>query len=406
MSFAASTIPGSKQQFLSTRRTCGQQKTISPRKQQFNSTGTDQKDDGTQKSARSMKQNAATRDKDVTEKAKSKAKRKKSQNIETSSPKEDITETEQERPVSGTNIESEIDTVAAANDIWITTKSKYDEMVFLRQRHELRIEGLEADLKEVLQFYEMLYKENEILKEKLNVDEQLVAEPYKTVLNDRGVLRTAEFTYKKRIAQLQNELKKKNGEIQEIKEDNMRLKSKLPNIEKEKEKEAKYNRMFWENRDLKTENHSLIKKIGILTEDLKFYKTQKVPDWDGVFIHSGETLLHKIESDHGNDQYFAILEHEAKKLIAELEENVETLTTSVENLTQANKSLTKTNQQIKRSYEDAVKKCEAIQKEKASLEKEVKMLKYRIAGSNTGKVLEKVTGKNDYAKILDRFAIS
>ena len=58
-------------------------------------------------------------------------------------------------------------------------------MVFLRQRHELTIETLKADLNEVLQYYEMLTKEDELLKGKLNVDEQLVAEPYKTVLNDR-----------------------------------------------------------------------------------------------------------------------------------------------------------------------------------------------------------------------------
>ena len=66
--------------------------------------------------------------------------------------------------------------------------------MFLRQRHELTIETLKADLNEVLQYYEMLTKENELLKGKLNVDEQLVAEPYKTDLNDRDVLRTTEFT--------------------------------------------------------------------------------------------------------------------------------------------------------------------------------------------------------------------
>ena len=403
MSFAASTIPGSKHQFLSSRRKGGQHKTITPRKQQFNSTKTEQKGTGTSTTDRSIKPNTASDD-NAADKLASKAKQKKSHDRNKNSLKETTEITELERPDT-TKIESEIETVAG-NDIWITTKSKYEEMVFLRQRHELRIENLEADLKEVLQFYEMLYKENETLKEKLNADEQLVAESYKTVLNDRGVLRTAEFTYKKRIAQLQNELKKKSKEIQEFKAENMRMKTKLPNIEKEKEKEAKYNRMFWENRDLKTENHSLIKKIGILTEDLKFYKNQKVPDWEGVFIHTGESLLHKIESDHGSDQYFAILEHEAKKLIAELEENVETLTTTVENLTQANRALTKTNQQIKRSNEDAVKKYETVKKEKIDLEKEVKMLKYRIVGSNTGQGLEKLTEKYDYAKILDRFAIA
>ena len=370
---------------------------ITPRKKQLLTsirTESQKKDTGTPTTDRSSD--------NATMNERSNVKEKKSLDKDKNSPKEKETTMAKdlERPASK-NVESEIDTVAG-NDIWITSKSKYDEMVFLRQRHELRIETLEADLKEVLQYYEMLYKENEILKEKLNVDEQLVAEPYKTVLNDRGVLRTAEFTYKKRIAQLQRELKEKSKGIYELKEDNRRLKMKLPNIEKDKEKEAKYNRMFWENRDLKTENHSLIKKIGILSEDLKFYKTQKVPDWDGVFINTGESLLHKIESDYGNDQHFAILEHEARKLIAELEESVETLTATVENLTQANKALSKTNQQIKKSYEEAAKKYEEVKREKTKLETDIKMLKDRLGERKNSKGTDAMTEKYVYAKILNR----
>lgn len=378
MSFAASTVPASKQQFLSSHKRGGKQKIMIPKNQQLPSIN--KEDTGTPTTDRSQKQYKSSR-------VKTTGKEKKTTINETSTAKD------HSRP-SSKNIESEVETLAG-NDLWITSKSKYDEMVFLKQRHELRIESLEADLQEVLQYYEHLYKENEILKDKLNMDEQIVAEPYKVVYNDRGVLRTAEFTYRKRIAQFQKELKETERENHDLKDEIKRLKAKLPNIDKQKEKEAKYNRIFWENRTLKTENHGLIKKIEMLCEDIKFFKTQKGPDWDGDFISAREVLLHRSESAYGNDQHFAIFEHEAKRVVAELEENVENLTTT-------NQYLTKKNKQTKIDYNEEVKKYEELKVEKNKLEKELKLLKYRL-GETKGSFTDKMVGKYDHAKFLNHF---
>lgn len=350
MSFAASTAPGSKHQFLSSHKRGGRQKIITPRNQQLPSLNKDDqiKKASTPTTDRSHKHAKAT-------KANATDKEKKSKNHDRRTPRETSMAKDHAKSPSE-NVDSQVDTVAG-NDLWITSKSKYDEMVFLKQRHELRIKSLEADLQEVLQYYEMLYKENENLKEKLNLDEQLVAEPYKTIYNDRGVLRTAEFTYRKRIAQLEKEVKDSQKETIDLKEEIKLLKTKLPNMDKEREKDAKYNKTFWENRNLKTENHGLIKKIEMLTEDIKFYTTQKGPDWEADFISAREVLLDRSESAYGSDQHFAIFEHEAKRIVAELEENVENLTTT-------NRYLTKKNKQIKKDYEDAAKKNEELNEEK------------------------------------------
>ena len=392
MSFAASTIPGSKQQFVSTKRYAGQKKIIRPKNQQL-AVGVDKTDKNT---------DSGTVDKEPKNKQSSRTNSIENEKIKTtrerrnSTDKETSTVKDLSRPESKT-VTSEIDTVAG-NDIWITSKSKYDEMVYLKQRHELRIESLEADLKEVLQYYELLYKENELLKDKLNMDEQLVAESYKTVYNDRGVLRSAEFMYKKRIAQLQKQIKDADKENNDLKEEIKRTKAKLPRIDnlKEKEKEAKYNRMFWENRNLKTENHSLLKKIEMLSEDVTFYKNQQRPGWEGAFINAREVLFSKSDALYGNEQQeFAIFEHEAKRVVAELEEKVEKLTAKLGHLK-------KQNQEIKKEYETAVKKQEELKVEKAELERQMKLLHYRLGDAKSSKTSETAIG-NDHAQILYRF---
>lgn len=389
MSFAASTAPGSKHQFLSSHKRGGRQKIITPRNQQLPSLNKDDqiKKASTPTTDRSHKHAKAT-------KANATDKEKKSKNHDRRTPRETSMAKDHAKSPSE-NVDSQVDTVAG-NDLWITSKSKYDEMVFLKQRHELRIKSLEADLQEVLQYYEMLYKENENLKEKLNLDEQLVAEPYKTIYNDRGVLRTAEFTYRKRIAQLEKEVKDSQKETTDLKEEIKLLKTKLPNMDKEREKDAKYNKTFWENRNLKTENHGLIKKIEMLTEDIKFYTTQKGPDWEADFISAREVLLDRSESAYGNDQHFAIFEHEAKRIVAELEEHVENLTTTT-------RYLTKKNKQVKKDYEDAAKKNEELTEEKKQLEREFKLLKYRLGETKNSKTTDKGFGKYDHAKLLYRF---
>lgn len=386
MSFAASTIPASKQQFLSSHKRGGRPKIISPKNQQL--PNIDNENVGAPKTHKSYLQPKPLSGNDTVRKKKPKSKEKGASTEKDTSARKDPS-----RPTSK-NADNEVETIAN-NDLWITSKSKYDEMVFLKQRHELRIESLEADLKEVLQYYEMLYKENEILKDKLNMDDQIVAEPYKTVYNDRGVLRTAEFTYRKRINQLQKEMKELEKENHDLKEEIKQLKMKLPNIEKEKQKDAKYNKMFWENRTLKTENHGLIKKIEILSDDIKFYKTQKGPDWENDIISARDVLLHRSESDYGNDQHFAIFEHEAKRMVAELEENVENLTTT-------NRYLTKKNQQIKLDHNEVVKKNEDLKTKQHKLEKELKLLKYRLGETKSSKFTDMV-GKYDHAKILFHF---
>lgn len=163
---------------------------------------------------------------------------------------------------------------AVGNNIYITSVSKHKEMLFQRKRYELRIQQLEADLKEVLQFYENLYKENEILKEKLNTDEQLVAEPYNVIFNDRNILRTAEASYKKHIAQLQKDLKIKNKEndslreeVKRLRAENSKLYDEIENLlaelsagDEEQEEEKKHDKTFWEHKPYKSELKWLMKK--------------------------------------------------------------------------------------------------------------------------------------------------
>ena len=394
MSFAASTVPGSKQQFVSTRRYAGQRKIIAPKNQQLHSA--DNADQIEKKNATKGTKNQASKNQQISRTSKTDEK-KTTRKRQVSPEKEGSTVSTLSRPGSKT-VESELDTIAG-NDIWITSKSKYDEMVYLKQRHELRIQSLEADLKEVLEFYEMLYKENEVLKEKLNLDEQLIAEPYKTVYNDRGVLRSAEFMYKKRIAQLQKQVKDMEKENSEHNEEIKRLKAKLPKIDdaKEKEKEAKYNKMFWENRNLKTENHSLIRKLEMLSEDLRFYKNQQSSGWDSAFMNARDVLFNKSEPVYGNEnQEFAIFEHEAKRVVAELEEKIEKLTAM-------NGHLKKQNQNIKKEYEIAMKKQDELNVEKNELGRQMKLLHYRLGDTKSSKTSDKSVSNYDHAKLLFRF---
>ena len=161
------------------------------------------------------------------------------------------------------------------NNIYIMSVKKYKEILIQRKHYEQRIEQLETDLKEVLSFYENLYKENEVLKQKLNVDNQVVAEPYKTVLNDREVLRTAEVSYKKRISQLDEELKLKTKEnasikleIKELKLENKKLYDDIKRLVGQlSDKNAtnqtvnvETNDKYWENKPYKSEVRWLMEK--------------------------------------------------------------------------------------------------------------------------------------------------
>lgn len=311
MSFAASTAPATKQQFVSSKKYGGLKKIITPKTKQWGSTEdldlNPLKDSKTLKSVRSNKQElkplkepVSSKDINRNELAKASASFGISASIKLKDPPKSIDErkdtsdkkrfgahshkhnlekvknTGKDNTDSLKNTDSEFDNIpgrVVGNNIYISSVKKHKEMLHKQKHYEQRIEQLEADLKEVLQFYENIYKENENLKQKLNMDDQIVAEPYKTVLNDRDVLRNAESSYKKRIAQLQKEIKLKDKENDRLKEEIKQLKaenSKLyENIkrliaqitEREKEdEEATQDDTFWEMKPNKSEVKWLLRK--------------------------------------------------------------------------------------------------------------------------------------------------
>lgn len=308
MSFAASTAPATKQQFVSSKKYGGLKKILTPKTKQWGSTEdldlNPLKDSKTLKSIRSNKQELSPLKESVSSKSiqtNKPAKFGSSAPNRTKDPPKSIgeqKETYDKKPFSThshkhnkekgkntgidntesvKNNDSEFDNIpgrVVGNNIYISSVKKHKEMLYKQKRYQERIEQLEADLKEVLQFYENVYKENESLKQKLNMDDQLVAEPYKTVLNDRAILRNAESSYKKRIAQLQNEIKNRDKENDRLKEEIKQLKaenSKLyENIkrliaqiterEKQEDEEAIQDDTFWEKKPNKSEVNWLLKK--------------------------------------------------------------------------------------------------------------------------------------------------
>lgn len=292
MSFAASTAPGAKQQFVSSKRYGRLKKIITPKTRQWGNeaehdsmkkftpsklkaiSGSNKQEYIASKPAFSSQTSTGENTKGI-----------KSINVTSNQNDKGIRrhkhkhDTEKEMGPSkddtgGVNEFGNIGGKIVGNNIYITSVKKYKEILFQRKHYEQRIEQLETDLKEVLAFYENLYKENDILKQKLNVDDQIVAEPYKTVLNDRDVLRTAEASYKKRISQLEKELKikiKENNafrlEIKQLKlenkklyEDIKRLVGQLSESDPDLGTETIQNEIYWENKPNKSEVHWLMKK--------------------------------------------------------------------------------------------------------------------------------------------------
>ena len=283
MSFAASTAPGAKQQFVSSKRYGRLKKMITPKTRQWGNEiehdsmkkltplnskaiSSSNKQDLPSSQHILSSQTSAGEDTNVMKPTNLSQTENDKKGIRRHRHKHDEKDVSPSKDDTGGKI--------VGNTVYITSVKKYKEMLFQRKHYEQRIEQLETDLKEVLAFYENLYKENEILKQKLNVDDQIVAEPYKTVLNDRDVLRTAEASYKKRISQLEKELKikvKENNafklEIKQLKlenkklyEDIKRLVGQLSESNPDKGTETIQNEIYWENKPNKSEVHWLMNK--------------------------------------------------------------------------------------------------------------------------------------------------
>ena len=294
MSFAASTAPGAKQHFVASKRYGGLKKIITPKTRQWGNTDEQDlkqnfKPSNFKVNSVSKKQKGLSSQNGISSQIKSADKNSsalKSVNVtQTANEKKHVARHKHKhdtekcfRPIrDDSDSATEFGNIGGkivGNNIYITSVKKYKEMLFQRKHYVQRIEHLEADLKEVLALYEKLYKENETLKQKLNMHDQIVAESYKTVLNDRNILRAAEASYKKRISQLETDLKFKTKENSAIKEeikhlkaenrrlyeDIKRLVGQLSASNTDQDIEINPNETFWENKPNKNEAQWLMKK--------------------------------------------------------------------------------------------------------------------------------------------------
>ena len=128
--------------------------------------------------------------------------------------------------------------VTSAGGVTVKTTKPYE--VILAERDALletdrsyrkRLQELEAENIQMLTDYDSIYKENQLLREKLERGDDTHIESYQRIYADRQILREAETAYKKRIAQLELQAKEMLTNFESLNAENRILRDKSRKLE-------------------------------------------------------------------------------------------------------------------------------------------------------------------------------
>ena len=128
--------------------------------------------------------------------------------------------------------------VTSVGGVTIKTTKPYE--VILAERDSLletdhvyrkRLKELEAENIQMLTDYDSIYKENQMLREKLERGDETHIESYQRIYADRQILREAETAYKKRISQLESQAKEMLTNFESLHAENRLLRDKSRKLE-------------------------------------------------------------------------------------------------------------------------------------------------------------------------------
>lgn len=135
------------------------------------------------------------------------------------------------------NSSREIVTAHAAGVTFSTSKpyhaviAERDALLESEGAYRRRIQQLEEDHSRILLDYDGLYKENNILRDKLDKGDDKHVESYQRIYDDRKILREAETAYKRRINQLESDAKDMLKNFESLYSENKVLREKARKLE-------------------------------------------------------------------------------------------------------------------------------------------------------------------------------
>lgn len=125
-----------------------------------------------------------------------------------------------------------------AGGVSFTTTKSYEALIAERDAlfesegaYRRRAEQLEEENARILLDYDSIYKENNILRDKLDRGEDTHIESYQRVYDDRKILREAETAYKRRINQLEHDAKEMLKNFESLYTENKVLRDKASKLE-------------------------------------------------------------------------------------------------------------------------------------------------------------------------------
>lgn len=130
--------------------------------------------------------------------------------------------------------------IVVTNIDGVTVKTTKPYEVLLAERDALletdhayrkRLKELEEENMQILTDYDSIYKENQMLREKLERGDETHIESYQRIYADRQILREAETAYKKRIAQLELQAKEMLTSFESLHSENRLLRDKSRKLE-------------------------------------------------------------------------------------------------------------------------------------------------------------------------------
>ena len=143
-------------------------------------------------------------------------------------------------------------------------KSTIVELSDLLREYETKIKKLDTDKKQMVRQINALHSENKSLRMHVDSAGKPGVDSYTQLLQDRKLLRESEASYKSRIAKLEKEVKERQIEIQNITEENKKLKNKTPRLTEQHQNQSKYNELYWRWNALKKENDKFRKALDLL----------------------------------------------------------------------------------------------------------------------------------------------
>lgn len=143
-------------------------------------------------------------------------------------------------------------------------KSSIAELSDLLREYETKIGKLETDKKQMIRQINILHSENKSLRMHVDSAGKPGVDSYTQLLEDRKLLRESEASYKSRIAKLEKEVRERQIEIQNITEENKKLKNKTPRLTEQHQNQTKYNELYWRWNALKKENDKFRKSLDLL----------------------------------------------------------------------------------------------------------------------------------------------